>query len=211
MPTISRPLRASGKPWHWIGVGSVKFWSIKASITYSKDLRKETNSWRPTEVICNFRRPFGNETGLNTCCLWIIHIFLKNGKILTRKATLVEGKHRLGAALHSSNCYLFLPSQFFNFILLTWEKKKMLSISRDLHRTHLLCDLTPLTNSLVWQISWTRRSKKDRSPKDFTSRLSNHIGSPTRKKLEFSVQPKGTDACFLPSSLFNEKCINIIF
>lgn len=144
----------------------------------------------------------------------MIHIFLKNGKILTWKATLVEGKHRLGAALHSSNCYLFLPSQFFNFILLTWEKKtnkETLSISRDLERTHLLCDSTPLTNSSVWQIGWTRRSKKDSSPKDFTPRSNYRVGSPTREKLEFSVQPKGTNVCFLPSSLFNEKCINIIF
>lgn len=35
MPTISRPLRAKGNPWHWIGVGSVKCWSINTSITYS--------------------------------------------------------------------------------------------------------------------------------------------------------------------------------
>jgi len=117
MPTISRPLRASGKPWHWIGVGSVKFWSIRASITYSEHLRKEKISLRITEAKHIFRKPFRNRT----YCLWVILIFLKKGKILTWKATLVEGKHRLGAALHSSNCYLFLPSQFFNFILFTWR------------------------------------------------------------------------------------------
>lgn len=56
---------------------------------------------------------------------------LKMAKLLTRKATLVEGKHWLGAALHSPNCYLLLPSQLFNFILFM-KKRKKIFICRDL-------------------------------------------------------------------------------
>lgn len=36
MPTMSLPLRARGKPWAWMAVGSLKFCCIRTSITYSR-------------------------------------------------------------------------------------------------------------------------------------------------------------------------------
>lgn len=42
IPTMSLPLRATGKPWAWIAVGSLKFCCTNTSITYSA--RKTTKN-----------------------------------------------------------------------------------------------------------------------------------------------------------------------
>lgn len=44
IPTMSWPLRATGKPWAWMAVGSLKFWCIRTSITYS-DNREVVFHW----------------------------------------------------------------------------------------------------------------------------------------------------------------------
>lgn len=41
IPTMSLPLRATGKPWDWIAVGSLKFCCINTSITYSARKTKQ--------------------------------------------------------------------------------------------------------------------------------------------------------------------------
>lgn len=40
IPTMSWPLRATGKPWAWIAVGSLKFCCIRTSITYSVTIKR---------------------------------------------------------------------------------------------------------------------------------------------------------------------------
>ncbi len=42
IPTMSLPVRATGKPWDWIAVGSLKFCCISTSITYSARKRRVT-------------------------------------------------------------------------------------------------------------------------------------------------------------------------
>lgn len=41
IPTMSLPLRATGKPWAWIAVGSLKFCCISTSIAYSARRRMQ--------------------------------------------------------------------------------------------------------------------------------------------------------------------------
>lgn len=44
IPTMSLPLRATGKPWDWIAVGSLKFCCLSTSVTCSARRRRETSN-----------------------------------------------------------------------------------------------------------------------------------------------------------------------
>lgn len=54
IPTMSWPLRATGKPWAWIAVGSLKFCCIRTSITYSVTIKSGVLTHFSSQLILIF-------------------------------------------------------------------------------------------------------------------------------------------------------------
>lgn len=127
MPTMSLPLRASGKPWAWMGVGSLKLCCIRTSITYSTERNNTFLQAYFTSHVCSCN--LGQVKSYFLCdlfkfcmsnselfCEWL-YLDVCAYSVHTWELGLLEAGDRFRAAWASYSDF-FLPAELLNLILL---------------------------------------------------------------------------------------------